>query len=78
MDLMRKLNRENGQTFVIVTHDPEIGAQCDRIITIRDGLCEDCEAQEYVSLKAEDNGDGALVSLGAELVASGQGARRNR
>jgi putative ABC transport system ATP-binding protein len=44
LDLMRKLNRENGQTFVIVTHDPEIGAQCDRIITIRDGLCEDCEA----------------------------------
>jgi putative ABC transport system ATP-binding protein len=45
LDLMRKLNRENGQTFVIVTHDPEIGAQCDRIITIRDGLCEDCEAE---------------------------------
>lgn len=45
MDLMRKLNKENHQTFVIVTHDPEIGAQCDRIITIRDGLCEDCEAQ---------------------------------
>jgi putative ABC transport system ATP-binding protein len=45
MDLMRTLNRENGQTFVIVTHDPEIGAQCDRIITIRDGLCEDCEAE---------------------------------
>ena len=45
LDLMRKLNRENGQTFVIVTHDPEIGAQCDRIITIRDGLCEDCGAE---------------------------------
>lgn len=45
LDLMRKLNKENGQTFVIVTHDPEIGAQCDRIITIRDGLCEDCEAE---------------------------------
>lgn len=44
MDLMRKLNRENKQTFVIVTHDPDIGAQCDRIITIRDGLCEDCQA----------------------------------
>lgn len=45
LDLMRKLNKENGQTFVIVTHDPEIGAQCDRIITIRDGLCENCEAE---------------------------------
>ncbi len=46
LDLMRKLNKENGQTFVIVTHDPEIGAQCDRVITIRDGLCEDCAAEE--------------------------------
>jgi ABC-type lipoprotein export system ATPase subunit len=43
LDLMRKLNRENGQTFVIVTHDPQIGAQADRIINMRDGLCEDCE-----------------------------------
>ncbi len=50
MDLMRQLNRDNGQTFVIVTHDPAIGAQCDRIITIRDGLCEDCERQTQPEL----------------------------
>jgi putative ABC transport system ATP-binding protein len=53
MDLMRKLNKENGQTFVIVTHDPEIGAQCDRVITIRDGLCEDCDS-EFVDVGFED------------------------
>ncbi|MDW5563638.1 MAG: ABC transporter ATP-binding protein [Methanomassiliicoccus sp.] len=35
--LMRRLNKENGQTFVIVTHDPEVGAKCDRIIHMRDG-----------------------------------------
>ena len=45
IDLMRRLNKENHQTLVIVTHDPEVGAQCDRIITIRDGLCEDCSAE---------------------------------
>jgi len=43
MDLMRRLNKENNQTFVIVTHDLEIGEQCDRIILMRDGLCEDCD-----------------------------------
>jgi putative ABC transport system ATP-binding protein len=38
MNLLRKLNKENGQTFVIVTHDPEVGARCDRVIHMRDGL----------------------------------------
>ncbi len=38
VDLMRRLNKENGQTFVIVTHDPDVGAKCDRIIHMRDGL----------------------------------------
>jgi putative ABC transport system ATP-binding protein len=37
MELMEELNREHGQTFVIVTHDPAIGARCDRIIRMRDG-----------------------------------------
>lgn len=38
VDLMRRLNRENNQTFVIVTHSLEVGQQCDRIIWMRDGL----------------------------------------
>jgi ABC-type lipoprotein export system ATPase subunit len=38
VSLMRRLNKENGQTFVIVTHDPEVGGRCDRIIHMRDGL----------------------------------------
>lgn len=36
--LLRQLNEEKEQTFVIVTHDPEVGAKCDRIIHMRDGL----------------------------------------
>ncbi|HET6262687.1 MAG TPA: ABC transporter ATP-binding protein [Chloroflexia bacterium] len=38
MDVVLRLNRENGQTFVFVTHDPRIGAMLDRVITMRDGL----------------------------------------
>lgn len=38
LDLMRQLNQSNQQTFVIVTHDPLIGAQCDRIVRMQDGL----------------------------------------
>jgi putative ABC transport system ATP-binding protein len=36
--LLRRLNRDHRQTFVIVTHDPEVGAACDRTIRMRDGL----------------------------------------
>ena len=36
--LLRKFNREQGQTFVIVTHDAEVGAACDRVIGMRDGV----------------------------------------
>lgn len=35
--LMRQLNGENDQTFIVVTHDPEVGMQCDRIVHMRDG-----------------------------------------
>lgn len=38
VNLMRKLNKESNETFVIVTHDPEVGARCDRIIHMRDGI----------------------------------------
>ena len=65
MDLMRQLNRDNQQTFVIVTHDPEIGAQCDRIITIRDGLCEDC-ATEPLSPTVEE---GLSLTTEGDLLA---------
>ncbi|MGE3077089.1 MAG: ABC transporter ATP-binding protein [Dehalococcoidia bacterium] len=38
MRLMETLNTENGQTFVIVTHDPAIGDRCHRIVRMRDGM----------------------------------------
>ena len=38
LGLLRRFNRERGQTVVLVTHDVEVGATCDRIIRMRDGL----------------------------------------
>lgn len=35
--LMRRFNRELRTTFLVVTHDPRIAEQCDRIIEIVDG-----------------------------------------
>jgi putative ABC transport system ATP-binding protein len=37
MDLMIELNKTHSQTFVIVTHDPRIGAMTNRIIRMKDG-----------------------------------------
>ncbi len=37
MGLIRQLNVESGQTFVIVTHDPHVAAIAPRIIRMRDG-----------------------------------------
>ena len=41
MALLLNLNRDRGTTLIIVTHDPTIGEQTQRIIHIRDGLVED-------------------------------------
>jgi putative ABC transport system ATP-binding protein len=38
LQLMRNLNQAHGQTFVIVTHDPDIGSACNRTIRMHDGL----------------------------------------
>src|SRR2546421_12917753 len=37
LDLLCRMNREHGQTFVIVTHAIEVGNLPNRIITMRDG-----------------------------------------
>jgi putative ABC transport system ATP-binding protein len=37
MDLIVRLNREHNQSFVIVTHAPEVAARCHRIVHMKDG-----------------------------------------
>jgi putative ABC transport system ATP-binding protein len=43
LEMLRRFNRERGQTLVLVTHDSEVGEHCDRIIHMRDGLVEGVE-----------------------------------
>lgn len=38
LELLRELNRANKQTFIVVTHNPEVSEYADRILTLRDGV----------------------------------------
>ncbi len=49
MDIIRRLNREQGVTVILVTHEPDIGAYADRMITMRDGAIVSDERQTAVA-----------------------------
>ncbi len=55
MDLMRRLNAEQGTTFVIASHDPAVIASARTLITMQDGQVESVktESVKTESLKTE-------------------------
>jgi putative ABC transport system ATP-binding protein len=46
MKLLLSLNKTDGTTLLIVTHDPEVAAVAERIIHLRDGLIEKEEVRQ--------------------------------
>lgn len=50
--LLLQLNREQNTTLVLVTHDPQVAAHADRLITLRDGsICSDRMSQQSVEAR---------------------------
>jgi putative ABC transport system ATP-binding protein len=55
-DLMRRLNRERGLSFLIVTHDIGVGRKTDRIVRMVDGRVVEEEYLEVSDVRAHDVG----------------------
>ena len=60
MELIVGLNRKNGQTFVIVTHDQRIAQSTNRIITMLDGLI--VEEKKLRDMKPSEVTSGAATA----------------
>jgi len=52
LELLRKLNQQ-GKTIAMVTHNPELGREADRIINVRYGRIEDTNEQDVLVCCAE-------------------------
>ena len=61
METLRSLNREQGVTIVLVTHEADIAAYADRVVTMRDGVIV---ADERVSKPAPPGGRGRAQARG--------------
>ena len=40
MDLFHRLNREQGKTIILITHNSELAQETSRVLTMRDGMLE--------------------------------------
>ncbi|NLF12688.1 MAG: ABC transporter ATP-binding protein [Anaerolineaceae bacterium] len=74
-DLFRELNRTQGLTTIIVTHDREIARRVDRVVAIRDGRTSTETVRVERSAEAEAAGQdaGAAESLSEYIVLDSAG-----
>ncbi len=52
MNLFLELNREEGITIVIITHDPKIAKQCKNVARMNDGLLSDETSHRHMQASA--------------------------
>ena len=53
LSLLRRLNRENGQTVLLVTHNAAVGEMADRVVRLRSGaIAEDRAIGDPVEAEA--------------------------
>ncbi len=70
MDVLTKLNREQGITVIVVTHDPDVATYADRIVTFRDGVIVSDTRKEGVDAHAGVAGNAVAPAKDAAEAAS--------
>jgi len=70
MAIIRRLNREQGLTIILVTHEAEVAAYADRVITLRDGKV----ISDQITAVRQPVTVGGATSAGAAAVQSSSGA----
>jgi macrolide transport system ATP-binding/permease protein len=66
MEIIGRLNREQGVTVIVVTHEPDIAAYADRVIVMRDGRILSDEHQVAVVLP-DRPGAGVTAAVAATV-----------
>ncbi len=70
MEIIRRLNREQGVTVIVVTHESDIAAYADRVIVMRDGrILSDEHQVAVVTPDAQTASATAAVAAGAAIAA---------
>ena len=70
IDIFHDLHAQHGMTIVMVTHDPDIAAEADRTIHIRDGLVSDDRPNGTKGTRQQQDG-GVGVGVSDCQVAGG-------
>jgi putative ABC transport system ATP-binding protein len=57
LDILQKLNSQEGITVLMVTHESEVAVRCRRVVALRDGLIVSDEPIERAALRTTSAGD---------------------
>src|SRR5271154_3585308 len=94
MDVLTNLNRQQGITVIVVTHDPDVAAYADRTVTFRDGVIISDTRKEGTGARINAGGkspampdskqqaasivDEAWTFASMAVVAAGRAIKRNK
>ncbi len=84
VDLLVRLNRENGQTFIVVTHDPKVGGRMTRLVwmesgnIVDDGLSTGSDViKNNIGALVQENMNGIAGKLNGSGYGNGKGKGHN-